>query len=574
MGTTGGEAGGRLIAGRYRLLGRLGRGGMGTVWRAEDELLNRQVAVKEVHLREDLSVEEREQQRRRTLREARAVAQVRHPSVVGVHDVVEQDGEPWIVMELVDGHSLAGRIAAEGPLPPREAARIGLAVLRALAAAHARGVLHRDVKPDNVLLERETGRVVLTDFGIARVDGSATLTEEGAFLGSPEFTAPERVEGGAAGPEADLWSVGVLLCATLEGRSPFHRDSMSAVLYAVVYEDITLPASAAPLDLVVRGLLRREPALRLTGPEAERLLSTFVERGELPALDRESAGAATPQDLYTAMTADGIGPPPAPRLPPAPRKADTSSADAARRLRRRRAVLLGAGAAGVAVAAATAGALFLATGSDAGSQAANGQLATASGSAAARPTATGSATASSARPTTAAPSSSASPSAPPSVSPSGGTAAPPVVPDGFSLQRDPAGFSLAVPTGWARSTDSAGRVFYLSPDGAFRIGIHPTPPTVGALAGLQAQDTAGPRTNPGYRNGSVQATVFHGTTDAALWQWTWNGYPGDGFGARQVQDLCWTETGRSYDFWVSAPVKQLNEADHYFQIVSSTFRAG
>src|SRR4051812_1064255 len=199
-----GDGGDRLIAGRYRLLSRLGRGGMGTVWRAEDELLNRQVAVKEVDLRGERSPEEREQQHERTLREARAVAQVRHPSVVGIHDVVEQDGEPWIVMELVDGVSLGARLAAEGPMAPREAAELGLAVLGALEAAHARGVLHRDVKPDNVLLERDTGRVVLTDFGIARLDGSATLTEAGAFLGSPEFTAPERTEGGPAGPEADL----------------------------------------------------------------------------------------------------------------------------------------------------------------------------------------------------------------------------------------------------------------------------------------------------------------------------------------------------------------------------------
>ncbi|WP_157875923.1 serine/threonine-protein kinase, partial [Streptacidiphilus griseoplanus] len=156
----------RTVGGRYTLRASLGRGGMGTVWRADDTLLDRQVAVKEVHLREAGDGAGPEVQRERTLREARAAAQIRHPSVVGVHDVVEQDGRLWIVMELVDGRSLAEVIAADGPLEPREAARIGLAVLDALGAAHGRGVLHRDVKPANVLLERGTGRVVLTDFGI------------------------------------------------------------------------------------------------------------------------------------------------------------------------------------------------------------------------------------------------------------------------------------------------------------------------------------------------------------------------------------------------------------------------
>jgi hypothetical protein len=146
------------------------------------------------------------------------------------------------------------------------------------------------------------------------------------------------------------------------------------------------------------------------------------------------------------------------------------------------------------------------------------------------------------------------------------------------MKHDSGGFSLAVPVGWIRSTDAAGRVFYLSPDNAFRIGIHPTTvPPGGALAELRSQDAVGPHTNPGYRDGSVQPTVFHGSTDAALWQWTWNGYTGvtgDGLGARRVQDLCWTEGGRSYDFWVSAPTGRQNQADHYFQIVSATFQAG
>jgi serine/threonine protein kinase len=558
MGTTGGDVEGRLIAGRYRLLGRLGRGGMGTVWRADDELLNRQVAVKEVHLRAGWSAGEREQQRLRTLREARAVAKVRHPSVVVIHDVVEQDGEPWIVMELVDGTSLGERISADGPLPPREVARIGLAVLAALRAAHARGVLHRDVKPDNVLLERETDRVVLTDFGIARLDGSATLTEDGAFLGSPEFTAPERARGGTVGPESDLWSLGVLLCAALEGRSPFRREEMSSVLYAVLFEEISIPASAEPLGGVVRGLLQREAESRLTLAEAEQLLQAFLESGSTATTGaRALASAAT-----TSMTAAAAGRAARQRpdlAKPAPPPVGPPVSRSSRRFTGRRAALLLAAAAVVCAAAAGAF-LALSRSGDAVAGAGTCSSATSSPAPTQRATSTPSA------------SPSASPSSSPSASASPTSTA--VVPAGYSLHREASGFSLAVPSGWQRSTDSAGRIFYLSPDQAFRIGVHLTAPSAnGVLADLTAQAAAGPRTNPGYRNGSVQATVFHGTTDAALWQWTWNGYTGDGFGARLVQDLCWTENARSYDFWVSAPLGRVNEADHYFQIVSSTFRA-
>ena len=541
-GRSGGPAGeGRLVAGRYRLLSRLGRGGMGTVWRALDDVLDRQVAVKEVHLRTDHSAEEREQQRARTLREARAVAQLRHPSVVGIHDVVEQDGEPWIVMELVDGGSLGARLAAEGPLPAHEAARIGLAVLSALDAAHAKGVLHRDVKPDNVLLERETGRIVLTDFGIARVDGSSTLTEQGAFLGSPEFTAPERTEGGAAGPESDLWSVGVLLCAALEGRSPFRRDSMSGVLYAVLYEEIVLPASAEPLAPVIGGLLERDPARRLGSAEAVRLLRLFLERGALVASSTAATFAAAPRVLparpreHTVTTRQPTAGPAA-TVPPERRRSG-----------RRTGLLLAAG--GVLVAGATVAVVLAAPATQSAVEAGGTRT----------PTPTATASASGARPARPTPSASAA-------------ASPVAVPAGFTLRKDSAGFSLAVPDGWKRSADTSGRIFYVSPDQAYRIGVHPTAvPAEGVLASMKKQDAAGPTTNPGFRDSTVRPTSFHGTADAAYWQWSWNGYD-DGFGAREVKDLCWTEKGRSYDFWVSAPTSRESQGIAYFGAVYQTFQ--
>ncbi|MFV2121487.1 serine/threonine-protein kinase, partial [Streptomyces sp. Act-28] len=244
---------------------------MGTVWRAHDELLGRQVAVKELHVDTGVS-DGGDAAVDATLREARAVARVHHPHIVCVHDVVEEDGVPFIVMEFVEGVSLAERIAARGPVDAREAARIGLALLSALRAAHAIGVLHRDLKPANVLVEEATGRVVLTDFGIAQLAGTTTLTETGMFVGSPEYTAPERMQGHRAGPAADLWSLGVLLCAVMTGHSPFHRDSLGGVLHAVVEAEIRPPAAAGALLPVVRGLLERDPTRRIDGAEAERLL--------------------------------------------------------------------------------------------------------------------------------------------------------------------------------------------------------------------------------------------------------------------------------------------------------------
>ncbi|WP_338782596.1 serine/threonine-protein kinase [Streptomyces sp. DG1A-41] len=278
MGT---EAGGRVVAGRYRLEERLGRGGMGVVWRATDQLLGRQVAVKELPVDETLSAAQARRRRDGVLREARAVAQLSHPHVIVVHDVVEEDERPYMVMELVEGGSLADRIATGGPVDAAEAARIGIALLGALSTAHAAGVLHRDVKPSNVLIA-EDGRVVLTDFGIAQVAGAPTLTENGSFVGSPEYTAPERMSGARTGPESDLWSLGALLCAALSGESPFHRDSLGGVLHAVVVGDIRPPAQAVPLLPVVQGLLDRDPDRRLDADRAERMLRAFRETGRTP----------------------------------------------------------------------------------------------------------------------------------------------------------------------------------------------------------------------------------------------------------------------------------------------------
>ncbi|MFE7120776.1 serine/threonine-protein kinase, partial [Streptomyces sp. NPDC057654] len=220
----GGDRSGRVLAGRYRLLGELGRGGMGVVWRARDEVLDREVAVKEVRAPSGLLDREVRQLYARLEREGRAAGAVSHPNVVTVHDVVSEAGRPWIVMELIRGLSLAEVLEAEHTLSPARAARIGVEVLAALRAAHLAGVLHRDVKPGNVLLAND-GRVVLTDFGIAMVEGSTALTMTGELVGSPEYLAPERVLGRQPGPASDLWSLGVTLYAAVEGGSPFRRET-------------------------------------------------------------------------------------------------------------------------------------------------------------------------------------------------------------------------------------------------------------------------------------------------------------------------------------------------------------
>ncbi|MBD0839177.1 serine/threonine-protein kinase [Streptomyces sp. TRM68416] len=266
---------GRLIAGRYRLLAKLGHGGMGTVWRAKDETVDREVAVKEPRVPDHLPERERANAFERMRREARAAARLDHPAVVNVHDVAVVDGQPWIVMELVQGRSL-GDVLQEGTLGAREAARIGLEVLGALEAAHAAGVLHRDVKPDNVLLGRHD-RVVLTDFGIAQIEGETNLTDTGGFVGSPEYIAPERVLGQRPGPPSDLWSLGVVLYAATEGVSPFRRSNTPATLQSVLNATPAAPASAqGPLAEVITGLLQKDPAARPDAARTRALLERAV----------------------------------------------------------------------------------------------------------------------------------------------------------------------------------------------------------------------------------------------------------------------------------------------------------
>ncbi|GAA3867854.1 hypothetical protein GCM10023084_21110 [Streptomyces lacrimifluminis] len=296
---------GRLVGGRYRLTERIGSGGMGTVWRAQDELVEREVAVKQPRLPGDPRDAAHQRIAHRLHREARAAARVDHPSAVSVHDVVVEDGLPWIVMELVRGESLH-EVLQRGALKPAESARIGLAVVGALRAAHSVGIVHRDVKPANVLLGRH-GRVVLTDFGIAHIMGEESLTMSGEFVGSLEFIAPERMAGRGAGPPSDLWSLGVLLYAAVEGWSPFRRTTVESTLAAILAAEPVKPQQAGPLGPLLVRMLAKNPAERPDVDEVTAALEAVAKGWPLPKAPERAELTTAQEPSGTKEFADDSG---------------------------------------------------------------------------------------------------------------------------------------------------------------------------------------------------------------------------------------------------------------------------
>jgi eukaryotic-like serine/threonine-protein kinase len=267
------------IAGRYRLIELIGSGSMGRVWRAWDELLCRNVAIKEVRLPSALTPDEQDKLYERTIREAQSLAQLSHPAVATVHDVIEDRGRPWIVMELVDGSSLDRVIRRSGALAPKRAAQVGRELLGALTAAHRVGVLHRDVKPANVLLTPDGG-AVLTDFGVAAIDGESEITQTGIVMGTPAFMAPERVRNNTATPAADLWSLGATLYAAVEGKGPYDQHgSGPATMAAILAEDPAPPQRAGPLAGAITALLSRDPARRPSAAAAMQMLEEAESAG-------------------------------------------------------------------------------------------------------------------------------------------------------------------------------------------------------------------------------------------------------------------------------------------------------
>ncbi|MEV0990612.1 serine/threonine-protein kinase [Streptomyces sp. NPDC049949] len=325
---------GKVLGERYRVTGLVGRGGMGVVARAVDEALGREVAVKLLRAYTDATPAELADMRSRMQREARAAARIRHDGVVTVYDVTEEQGLPVIVMELVDGPSLDDVVTERGALDPYAAAAIGAKLMGALDAAHRAGILHRDVKPGNVLLERG-GRVVLTDFGIATLhdpgdEEMAKLTRSGQLVGSLDYLPPERAQGREPGPASDIWSLGMTLYAAVEGVSPFRRTSVWSTLAAIVAEPLPAPRRAGPLGPVLLALMAKEPENRPTADQARAMLEavatgTAPPAPQTPAAPRAAQTPAAPPATQARAAQTPAAPPalqaaaapPAPQAPPA-----------------------------------------------------------------------------------------------------------------------------------------------------------------------------------------------------------------------------------------------------------------
>jgi hypothetical protein len=260
-----------VIAGRYTLLAELGRGGMGVVWRAQDNVIGRQVAIKELHLPDGIAPDERRVLEERVMREARTAGRLNDPGVVTVYDVVAEHGMNYIVMELVEAATLSTLISSHGPMPQDRVISMAVQALSALESAHQAGIVHRDVKPGNLMVT-PSGRVKLTDFGIAQAVDDPRLTTSGSLIGSPAYMSPERIHGNEASPASDLWALGATLCYAVEGANPYDRPTTASTLHAIMNEMPRLARAHGVLGAVITGLMMPDPNARLTGPQARAML--------------------------------------------------------------------------------------------------------------------------------------------------------------------------------------------------------------------------------------------------------------------------------------------------------------
>ncbi|MFC7796740.1 serine/threonine-protein kinase [Streptomyces cinereoruber] len=585
-----GTGAGLLLAGRYRLGETIGRGGMGKVWRAHDEVLHRVVAVKELTAGRFVAEADRLVLHARTQKEARAAARITHPGVVTVHDVLEHDARPWIVMQYVDGPSLADAAKESGTVEPREAARIGLHVLGALRAAHAAGVLHRDVKPGNILLARD-GRVLITDFGIAAIEGDSTITRTGEIVGSIDYLAPERVKGGDPGPASDLWSLGATLYTAVEGTSPFRRTSPISTMQAVVTEEPPHPEKAGALTPVIVALLRKDPAQRPRADEVGRMLLDAME-GRAPtsaqayvptqrvakedldpaeatddrdaptstastasAADRErqadraprsEAGAAeTAGTASRGSTAQWPQPPQALQQPQQPQQAHPSRpptpvpgpAHPPSGRGRRRTVVLAALLAGLVAG----GAVFAAMHYAGGDRDADGTGGT--------PIAT-------------------APPATPSAKEEGKNG----IPAGWHRVEDPEGFSLLVPDGWKRQTE--GDQIDYTPDNGnhrIRISIDRNPDFENPyMHALDLERVLAKRMD--YTRIKLLPTTYRDQTLSCLWEFSWTEkktFPGP---RRAIDQMYYGDDGTEYAIYMSSPESSWETTREQFDIVLRHWR--
>ncbi|MFF4385929.1 MULTISPECIES: serine/threonine-protein kinase [unclassified Streptomyces] len=521
--------GGAVLAGRYRLVEPIGRGGMGKVWRAHDELLHRTVAVKELTAGLYVAQADRDVMHARTQKEARAAARIQHPAVVTVHDVLEHDDRPWIVMEYIDGPSLADAAKAAGRIEPREAARIGLHVLGALRAAHAVGVLHRDVKPGNVLLAKD-GRVLLTDFGIAAIEGDSSITRTGEIVGSIDYLAPERVTGGIPDPSSDLWSLGATLYTAVEARSPFRRTSPISSLQAVVNDEPPALRQAGALGPIITALLRKDPTERPSAEEAERMLLEAMEGREPKAAQAYvPTRAVTPDELAPAQERFEVPvvpaepaltavPTAAPTEPLVPAATTTTTPDPARGWRGRAVV--------VALVAALLGGggvfgVLKYTG-DTGKEDGPDKVATSAGP-----------------------------------------------PAGWTKVTDPTGFSLFVPEGWTRQMDGD-QIDYTPDNGKhfIRIAADPSPDYPNPYAHLlDLENQVQKRLD--YKKERLNQNTFRDSTRAALWDFSWTEKGTHAGPRRAIEQMYIAPDDTEYAIYMSGPTADWNTTRQQFDIVLS-----
>jgi serine/threonine protein kinase len=511
---------------------------MGTVWKAHDELLDRDVAVKEVLLPPEIGETERAQRYARTIREARSAARLSHPGVVTVHDVVEHEGRPWIVMELVSAPSLQNVIDTEGPLAPLRVAELGRQVLAALGAAHAAGIVHRDVKPSNVLMAED--RAVVTDFGIAALEGDATLTGTGVLIGSPAYIAPERARGESSGPAGDLWALGATLYAAVEGRSPYERSGPVSTLAAILAEEPPPPRNAGPLTAVLAGLLRRNPADRISAVEADRLLAQTVA-GTQPDLawTMPVAQPALPALPVPTMVS------PIPAAPPAP---PASS-------RRPAMLVLASGLAGALLV--TAFGVVWALGRTSGGN---------------RPAASSSVSAGPAGQTgqNATPQAQPMPQGSSSV-PAVDAATPPVQqppPAAQWTNRSESGFSVSVPSSWTRRSEGD-NVFYEDTSAGLLLQVSTTPWDVDPQAQAETVNSNVSKSFQGYREATVTPTTYLGVPAADL-RFAYD----RATGTQRVIDRFVRVGDASFAIYFRMPAERWADSPRYLDPIFNGFHAG
>ncbi|MEV7285368.1 serine/threonine-protein kinase [Streptomyces sp. NPDC093252] len=567
---------GLLLGDRYRLTDAIGRGGMGRVWRAHDEVLHRMVAIKELTAALYVSDSDQSVLLARTRAEARAAARINHSAVVTVHDVLEHDGRPWIVMELVEGGSLADAVKENGRIAPAEAARIGLWVLRALRAAHTAGVLHRDVKPGNVLLARD-GRVLLTDFGIAQIEGDSTITRTGEVVGSVDYLAPERVRGHDPGPSADLWALGATLYTAVEGLSPFRRTSPLGTMQAVVEEEPEPPRNAGVLGPVIAALLRKDPADRPGTAETEQLLAEAAE-GRRP----REAQAYVPTLLNpagtTALDAGRIpAPVPAPAAAHPSGTGPTSVAPPARSVPPRRQRRLRTLALVIAVAALVGGGTAVVVEQRYGDESgggASGSSAPADDPAAGGGPATGDAPATGDDPGSGEePLQDLLPGRTPSPTDNGQDLG--AVPEGWATVSDPIGFGLALPRGWERQEPSVSgdlqQVDY-TPDGGryfLRVAVDSSPDYSDPYAHLADLDQQLGDRLVDYRRTALDRNTYR-DRPGARWEYAWTAlakdtaFPG---AYRAVDQMYLARNGVEYALYLAAPADEWDTALAEFETI-------